>query len=363
MSKICRVTINDEPFLANRGELLLDWALMNGVDLPHDCRSGICGACRVRLVDGQVFGGHSRGDDMIHACQARIVSDLEIAIEAAPEPVALSAEVAQIVQLAPDVVGVDIELPKPLNYLPGQYCKLQFQGFPARSYSPTFPLEGAPHDHLLHFHIRKVTDGQVSSALGQEIRAGHRVKLMGPFGRAFFRQGHAGRIVLVASGTGFAPTWSVAVAAIMEQPQREMVFIVQARSIRSLYMHAALCRLALFPNVTLIPMVSEPQQISHAIQGGRPTDHLPKLTPDDVVYTAGAPAMTDAVARIAKAAGATCYTDPFVQEPRTAEQQAGLMSRLTGWLNEPKSGPTAPQPARKVAPMHRGVSAVGAGNR
>ena len=190
---------------------------------------------------------------------------------------------------------------------------------------------------MLHFHIRKVTDGQVSSALGQEIRPGHRVKLTGPYGRAFFRQGHSGRIVLVASGTGFAPMWSVAVAAIMEQPQREMVFIVQARSIRSLYMHAALCRLALFPNVTLIPMVSEPQQISHAIQSGRPTDHLPKLSPDDVVYTAGAPAMTDAVARIAKAAGARCYTDPFVQEPRTAEQ-AGLMSRLTGWLNEPKSG-------------------------
>src|SRR5260370_35749146 len=51
MSKICKVTINDEPFLANCGELLLDWALMNGVDLPHDCRSGICGACKVRLVD------------------------------------------------------------------------------------------------------------------------------------------------------------------------------------------------------------------------------------------------------------------------------------------------------------------------
>jgi 3-phenylpropionate/trans-cinnamate dioxygenase ferredoxin reductase subunit len=239
---------------------------------------------------------------------------------------------------------------------------LQFQGFPARPYSPTFPLEGAPHDLLLHFHIRKVAGGQVSSALGEEIRAGHRVKLTGPHGRAFFRQGHSGRIVLVASGTGFAPMWSVAVAAIMEQPQREMVFIVQARSIRSLYMHAALCRLALFPNVTLIPMVSEPQQISHAIQSGRPTDHLPKLSPDDVVYTAGAPAMTDAVARIAKAAGARCYTDPFVQEPRTSEQ-AGLMSRLTGWLNDPKSGTAPPQPARKPAPMTRGVAAVGVGNR
>jgi hypothetical protein len=50
-----------------------------------------------------------------------------------------------------------------------------------------------------------------------------------------------------------------------------------------------------------------------------------------------------------------------VQEPRTAEQ-SGLMSRLTGWLAEPKSG-AIPQPARPPAPMHRGVSAAGAGNR
>ena len=347
MKKICKVTVNDEPFLANCGDLLLDWALMNGVDLPHDCRSGICGACKVHLVDGKVFGGQTPGDDMIHACQARIVSDLEIAIEAAPEPTTVPARVAEVVQLAPDVVGVDVELPKEMEILPGQYCKLQFQGFPARSYSPTYPLEGRPHDRLLHFHIRKVKDGLVSSALGRDIQAGHRVKLTGPFGRAFFRTGHPGRIVLVASGTGFAPMWSVAVAAIMEQPEREMVFVVQARSIRSLYMNAALCRLALFPNVKLIPMVSEPQKISSAVRSGRPTDHLPQLSPDDVVYTAGAPAMTEAVAQIAKAAGARCYTDPFVPE-HSGSEQAGLMSRLTGWLSEPKDKPIAMQPARQV---------------
>jgi 3-phenylpropionate/trans-cinnamate dioxygenase ferredoxin reductase subunit len=72
--------------------------------------------------------------------------------------------------------------------------------------------------------------------------------------------------------------------------------------------------------------------------------------------------MTDAVARIAKAAGARCYTDPFVQEARTVEQ-AGLMSRLTGWLSESKSAPVVPQPARKAAAMPRGVAAVGAGSR
>ena len=122
-------------------------------------------------------------------------------------------------------------------------------------------------------------------------------------------------------------------------------------------MHAALCRLALFPNVTLIPMVSEPQKFSHAIRSGRPTDHLPKLSPDDVVYTAGAPAMTDAVARIAKAAGARCYTDPFVQEPRGSEQ-TGLMSRLTGWLNEPREKPIALQPARQESAARRAAGAA-----
>jgi NAD(P)H-flavin reductase/ferredoxin len=346
MRKICRVTVNEEQFHANCGELLLDWALMNGVDLPHDCRAGICGACRVRVVDGNVFGGQMPDDDMIHACQARIISDLEIATEATPEQVSLSARVARIVRLAPDVAGVDVELPRPLEFLPGQYCKLQFRGFPARSYSPTYPLEGRPHDRVLHFHIRKLAGGAVSSALGRDIRRGHRVRLTGPFGSAFFREGHTGRIVLVGSGTGFAPMWSVAFAAIMERPQRELVFVVAARTIRSLYMHAALCRLALFPNVTIIPLVSEPQSVSHAIRSGRPTEHLPELSADDVVYTAGAPAMTESVARIAKAAGARCFTDPFVPEAKPA-RQANLMTRFTGWFNDSQTRPIAVQSAPK----------------
>lgn len=341
MRKICKVTVNDEPYLANCGELLLDWALINGVDLPHDCRAGVCGACRVRLVEGTVYGGHTSGDEMIHACQARIVSDLAIATEATPDPVVRAARVAGINRLAPDVMGVDVELPEPLDTLPGQYCKLQFRGFPARSYSPTYPLEGSSRERLLHFHVRVLTGGTVSSALGHSIRAGHRVKLTGPYGSAFFREGHPGRIVLVASGTGFAPMWSVAVAAIMERPQRELVFIVSARNIRALYMHAALCRLALFPNVTIIPLVSEPQDVSRAVRKGRPTEHLPPLTPDDVVYAAGAPAMTDSVARMARAAGARCYTDPFVAET-SLPGQASMVRRLTGWFNEAKETRSQP---------------------
>jgi len=332
MPRACKVTFNNETFHANCGELLLDSALMSGVEMPHDCRSGACGACKVRLVEGKVFGGTEPTGDTIYACQARVVSDLTLEAEPTPDPTSVIARVADMVRLASDVVGVTLELQRPFPYLPGQYCKLQFRGFPARCYSPTYPLEGAPDDLRLHFHIRRLPEGTVSSALGDKIRVGHRVRLSGPFGHAFHRPNHHGRIVIVASGTGFAPMWSVAVGAITERPQRELVFIVASRKLQSFYMDGALCRLALFPNVTIIPVVSEPQNVSSALRSGRPTDYLPDLSPSDLVYTAGAPAMTEAVARIAGAAGARCYTDPFVSNPGE-DDHAGLIARVVGWFD------------------------------
>jgi NAD(P)H-flavin reductase/ferredoxin len=339
MSKVCKVTLNKETFHANCGDLLLDGAIMHGVDLPHDCRSGVCGSCRVRLVDGKVFGGTDEHSDMIYACQARVVSDLKLVIEPMPDQVQMSARVADLVRLAPDVMGVCLELPKPLRYFPGQYCKVQFRGFPARSYSPTFPLQGAPDKRYLDFHIRRLSDGLVSSALGEQIRVGHRVKLNGPFGTAFHRPKHRGRTILVASGTGFAPMWSIAVAAITERPQRELVLIVASRTLQSFYMHSALCRLAAFPNVKIIPVISEPQKVSPAFRTGRPTDHMPQLTPNDIVYTCGAPAMTESVARISKAAGARCYTDPFVPDARPSQQGGSLIMRVAGWLDGSRKSP------------------------
>jgi NAD(P)H-flavin reductase len=335
MGRLCKVTLNKETFHLNCGDLLLDGALLNGVELPHDCRSGICGACRVKLVDGKVFGGTENGSDMIHACQARVVSDLRLVREAVPDPVSITAEVADLVRLAPDVVGVSLELPRRLTHLPGQYCKLQFRGFPARCYSPSYPLEGGPDHHLLSFHVRRLHGGAVSAALGTKIRIGHRVKLTGPFGGAFFRRHHPGRTVIVASGTGFAPMWSIAVAAITERPQRELVFVVATRKLQSFYMHAALCRLALFPNVTIIPVVAEPQDVSAAIRGGRPTDYLPELTADDMVYVSGAPAVTENVSRIACAAGAACHADPFVPTSQP-EEQGSLITRVARWFDGPQ---------------------------
>ena len=95
-----------------------------------------------------------------------------------------------------------------------------------------------------------------------------------------------------------------------------------------------------------IPLVSEPQNVSRAVRKGRPTEHLPQLSSDDVVYTAGAPAMSDSVARMAKAAGARCYTDPFVADT-TLSGEASLVTRFTGWLNQPRTPPIRLRPPPK----------------
>jgi 3-phenylpropionate/trans-cinnamate dioxygenase ferredoxin reductase subunit len=330
VSKVCRLEVNGDAMSARRGDLLLDTALLNGVDIPHDCRSGHCGTCRVRLLAGRVFGGNTDDPEMIYACQSRIVSDLRIAVEDVPETVTVPGVVAEVTPLAPDVCEVSIEASQPPEYLPGQYYAVQFRGFPARCFSPTVPLDWPSNEALVRFHIRRVPNGVVSASLGKRICAGHRVKLQGPFGSAYLRPFADRRLVLIAGGTGFAPIWSIAEAAIRSEPRRELVLIVAARTVESLYMLPALCRLALFPNVTIIPVVAQSQNITMAIRCGRPTDHVPELNEHDIVFAAGAPEMVRAVARIANAAGAKCYTDPF--EASSQVMTTDFWARAAAWL-------------------------------
>lgn len=325
MVKLCQVSVNGETFSARCGDLLLDAGLTNGVDIPHDCRSGHCGTCRVRVLGGRYFGGQTEEPDTVFACQCRIVSDLKIAVEDVPEVVTTAGRVIDLARVARDVFDLAIEPAEPLHYLPGQYYRVQFRGFPPRCYSLTAPLEW-PSSASTHFHIRRFARGRVSSALGHKIVTGHRLKMVGPLGSAYLRPYASERLVLVASGTGFAPIWAITEAAIKESPHRDLMLVVGARTIKSLYMIPALCRLTLFPNVTIVPVLSERQNVS-AVRHRRPTDFLPPLSPHDVVYAAGAPAMVTEVVELAKAGGARCFTDPFEPESRPRRKPGSAFAR------------------------------------
>jgi NAD(P)H-flavin reductase/ferredoxin len=327
------VHINGQGFTAQRGEVLLDAALGNGVEVPHDCRAGQCGTCKVKVTNGMTIGGECEEIGVVKACQARVITDLEVTVEPVPEVLTTRGTVMATRPLAPDVVEVVIRPHDEIVYLPGQYYRFQFRGYPGRYFSPTTPMDRPFDGRTIHLHVRRIQDGIVSPAIGREIKPGHPVTLNGPFGSAYFRPGLDNRLILIGSGTGFAPIWSIADAAIEEDPTREMVLIAAAKAMPSLYMAPAFRRLRDYPNVRLIPTVSEkPDNIARIVRKGRPTDHMPELTPDDIVYACGAPQMVDAVKDLALAAGATFYADPFTPQHGSHDDD-GIVARAMTWLN------------------------------
>ena len=293
MTRSHQVTINGESFLARHGELLLDAALSNGIDLPYGCRAGHCGTCCVRLVSGAIRGGEGAEPGIVHACQCRIAGDAVIEKDQPPDVRTVEGVLSSLRPLSHEVMEVGIRTHRALPYHAGQYAQVCFRGYPSRPFSITHALQGNPSSRSVWFHVRRMKGGRVTSALGKRIRPGHRVKLTGPYGSAHFRPGLASRLVLVATSTGFAPIWSIAVAALRENPERLMMIIVGGRTVESLYMGPALVQLARFPNVLVVPVCSTAQTSSNAVCLGRPTDYLPRLLPTDVLYACGAPAMVE----------------------------------------------------------------------
>ena len=282
-----------------------------------------------RVERGITLGGETRQRGMIHACQARVFSDLTLAVEALPPVDRIEARVTGLIDVTHDVVEVTLAPSTPLTVLPGQYCRFGFRGFPERAFSPTALLDGRSPDVAIRLNVKRVHNGRVSTNLGGRINIGHRLTINGPFGHAFLRPGLDNRLVLVASGTGFAPMWAIAHAALCENARRPIVIVAGVRELASFYMSAALEFAAAFPNVHVIATAEERQSRYRQVRHGRPSDHVPTLVPDDIVYAAGAPAMVEVVGQRALEGAATFYSDPF--EPAGADTE-DWVSRAAKWL-------------------------------
>jgi 3-phenylpropionate/trans-cinnamate dioxygenase ferredoxin reductase subunit len=296
MARKLSILANDLPFSAYPGELLLDAALNQGIDLPHD-----------QLPAVRRFAG----------------------------------TLVDIDQLASDIRGVTIRLKDRANHRPGQYYRFKFRGYPARRFSPTSPFVGGDDRRTLRLHIKMMRDGEVSSKLETDIQPGHKISIEGPFGSAFYRPGN-GRLLLVASGTGFAPIWAIAATSLRRRPNRPLLLIAGARRLSSLYMAPALCRLAAHPTAQFIATTDEAQTASEIVRWGSPAQHLPEICASDTVYAAGAPSLVETVGRAAAHAGAAFYANPFVASSRPeASWLSGrlpnlgvreLKSRVRGWF-------------------------------
>ena len=278
MARKLTILANDLPFSAYPGELLLDAALNQGINLPHDCRAGQCGSCLVRVLEGELLGGETPQRGTVHACQARVFSDVRLRYDKLPAVRKFAGTLVNIEQLASDIRGVTIRLKERATHRPGQYYRFRFRGYPSRCFSPTSLFVGSDDRRTLRLHIKMVRDGEVSSKLETDIQPGHKLSIEGPFGSAFHRPGN-GRLLLVASGTGFAPIWAIAEASLRRQPNRPLLVIAGARRLSSLYMAPALCRLAAHPAAQFVATTDEAQTASEIVRWGTPAQHLPQFAP------------------------------------------------------------------------------------
>jgi NAD(P)H-flavin reductase/ferredoxin len=356
MSDTCRLTINGKTITAECGETLVDAALAGRLLIPHDCCSGQCETCRVHIVSGMIDAQGTAERDTVLACMAQLAGDVAIRFDEVPDVVREQGTVTAISWLSADVMEVIVALRAPITYLPGQYANVAFAGFPGRDYSPAPRADGSLDPAELVLHVRRLPDGIVSSELGRRIMPGHKVKVRGPHGNAFHRNG-SGRLVLVAGGTGWAPIWAVARASRLSEPGREITIIVGSRDRANLYMRPSLAWLRA-RGVSDIVMTSELGARGDALTG-RPSDYLPILLPTDIVYVAGAQGLVNAVKHKALAADAVCYADPFLP----SGEKPSLFGRVARFLRgpaalAPSSAVMSPRPAQPpVPPAQPGVPA------
>ncbi len=251
------VANSDRTFSADPQQTVLEAALAAGLNVPHACKSGNCGACRARLLTGRVGYPHgpplglSAGDvdeGLILLCQARALEDLCIeTIEiTTPDRVTtrrLPARIDHTRQLSHDVLGLFLRLPaaEPFLFMPGQYLDVMLSGGRRRSFSIASP----PHDaRLLELHVRRVAGGAWTDPLFAEPMRNTLLSIEGPLGRFVYRADGASPLLLVGGGTGLAPLKSILRHVIETGLDREMILYWGVREERDLYGHEELNVLA-----------------------------------------------------------------------------------------------------------------------
>jgi CDP-4-dehydro-6-deoxyglucose reductase len=307
---------------------LLDAALDAALNLPHSCKGGNCGACRARLLRGEIYYPNGRplglsdaeiAEGYVLMCQARARGDLcietfEITTPDQTVVKRLPARIERALPLSHDVMGLYLRLPAAETFCfeAGQYIDIILPGGRRRSFSIVSP----PHDsRLLELHVRRVAGGEFSARLFDEDMRSALLTIEGPLGQFAYRAGSA-PMLMIGGGTGIAPLLSMLRHVIENGVERDITLYWGVRSERDLYAQATLAHLVARldtaratvvgdhspparGSLSYVPVLSEP---SVGWRGSRGWVHeavlrdIQDLNPYDV-YTAGPPAMIEAVRR------------------------------------------------------------------
>ncbi|MGK5074060.1 CDP-6-deoxy-delta-3,4-glucoseen reductase [Janthinobacterium sp. ZB1P44] len=328
-------------FSCETDETVLSAAIRAGVGLPYSCKSGACSSCKGKIVSGNVqhkpyqtrslteeeaAAGYSllccavpQGDLVVQAREVAGSSDYPIK--------KMPSRVTTIEKVAPDVVVLTLQLPasERLNYRAGQYIEIMLRDNKRRSYSmASAPVEGGP----VSLHIRHMPGGLFTDQVFGTMKERDILRFEGPMGTFFLREDSDKPIVLLASGTGFAPLKAIVEHMINEQSPRPITLYWGGRRPHDLYMDA-LCRqwAADLPQFTYVPVISEALP-EDAWSGRTGFVHqavmadLPDLSAYQV-YACGAPIVVESANRdfvqLCKLPADEFYADAFTTEADLAK--------------------------------------------
>lgn len=308
----------ERSFTVEPDEPILAAAIRQGIGLPYGCRDGACGTCKSRLLEGRVVHRHHQAKALSHAeeeagyiltCCARPQSDCVVEARQVPgageNPVLkMPSRVITIERAASDVVVLRLQLPanQSFRYRAGQYIEFILRDGSRRSYS----MANAPHTlgspPAIELHVRHMPGGKFTDVAFSTLKEKDILRMEGPFGSFFLREDADKPIVLLASGTGFAP-----IKALVEQMQhlgttRPAVLYWGCRRRADLYRHDWCVQAAAsLPTLRYVPVLSEPAA-DDAWSGRTGLVHeavmadLPDLSRHQV-YACGAPVMVDSAQR------------------------------------------------------------------
>lgn len=302
-------------------DTVLNGAIDAGFNLPYGCRNGACGACKGKVLEGQVdYGDYQasalsdveKSEGLALFCCAKPQSDLVIECREVAElngikPRIMPARVQMMERLSHDVMALFLKLPsnERMQFLAGQYIEFLMKDGKRRAFS----LANAPHnDEFLELHIRLVPGGAFTEYVFNEMPEKTILRIEGPFGSFYLREDSKRPIIFLAGGTGFAPIKGMIEHALHKNVTREMVLYWGVKTLEDLYMPALPKAWAgMYPNLKFVPVLSAPLE-TDAWKGRTGLVHQAVL--DDFadlsghqVYCCGAPVMVDAALASFKARG------------------------------------------------------------
>ena len=308
----------DRQFEVLRDETILAAAMKAGVGLPYGCRDGACGSCKSRLLEGRVIhGAHQQkalpqaeeDAGFILTCCATPQTDCVVEARVVPGageyPVLkMPGRVLSIERPAEDVAVVRVQLPanQQFRFRAGQYVEFILRDGARRSYS----MANAPHNigtpPAIELHIRHMPGGKFTDHVFGALKERDILRMEGPFGSFFLREDSDKPIVLLASGTGFAPIKALIEQLAEAKSTRPVTLYWGARKRQDLYLDAWAAQAStLLPQFRYVPVLSEPAAedawtgrtgfVHHAVMAD-----LPDLSGHQV-YACGVPIMIETAHR------------------------------------------------------------------